>query len=578
MQNSRYAHMSKEQLIDSLEKHDATLKAIYSTIHLPNTTMAPGEKLFSIGARCVLAQEKPNTDGLVRLPTDKIAAFTGMSESSIGRYSNTVIDRYGATKVPVPYTTLKGQDRTLTYVDRQEPVWQEPWNVPIPEEKERTINGNGKPCPQCKTNNLQVTTHRIKYQEVQQCDCCGYKKVSAILDDKQPLGPGEYIPEKKGPQPEEPFEEGEKAQTSAPAYDPNTPPASLVASDLQTQKAPQPEEPFSPQEIEQQAAQLLLDIAGEHTKHIEMIPQAQKYTTVPYALNRDDMLAHLRGKRTKGAKLYHADGTLRGMMFDGDNQEDSQKIQDAAKLLQAAGITMIVEPSPAPIGSKHEGGVHGLIVFAGRVDAYSAFQTVYQYTGDLLKSVEQWPSLTGNGNNVRLPGGKYIKEGFAASCKLYDADGLELSHDGPGAARVLLDYQTPVELVNEYERPSVEPIVKPAPKPQTSMGGYLEKDVAPYVIADYNDTTSWEQLIAQCGGSNRQGKFSAIWRGDRNPNVAINRKTDLAKDFSSNAWLDCPMDKYQVYCLIKGGSDWQAFRKRDLAQRCKGYREQAIAS
>jgi hypothetical protein len=341
----------------------------------------------------------------------------------------------------------------------------------------------------------------------------------------------------------------------------NTPPA--LRSDL---------------EIEQDAGQLLLDIAGENASHIEMIPREQKYTTVPYALNQDDMIAHLRGKRTKGAKLYYADGTLRGMMFDGDNHQDWQHLKDAAKLLQAVGFNPILEPSPTPIDSKHEGGGHLVIVFAERVDAYSAFQTVYQYTGDLLQSVEQWPSLSGGGNNVRLPGGKYIKPGFQAWCNLYNADGLVLSHDGTGAAHALLQYQTPIDLVNQYERPVVEPPVKLAPKPQTSMGGYLGKDVAPSVIADFNDTTSWDELAARTGGYNRQGYFPASWRGDRNPNVKVNPKTDLAKDFSRNAWLDCPMDKYQVYCLIEGGSDWQAFRKRDLAQRCRGYREQAIAS
>src|SRR6266699_3820944 len=64
----------------------------------------------------------------------------------------------------------------------------------------------------------------------------------------------------------------------------------------------------------------------------------------------------------------------------------------------------------------------------------------------LLQQIkESWP---GPGpNKVRLPGGKYIKPGFAAWCKLHDAHGARIAEDGRGAACVLLDYQTPAELV-----------------------------------------------------------------------------------------------------------------------------------
>lgn len=346
----------------------------------------------------------------------------------------------------------------------------------------------------------------------------------------------------------------------------------FVESD-QDEEPNTPPPPLDPAQIELDAAQLLLEIAGEGSQHIEMVPEAQKYTTIHRALHRGDMFAHLRGHKTVGSKLYYANGKLRAICVDGDTAQHWQQLKDAAKLLQAAGFKVILEPSPAPIGSKHEGGGHLWILFEAMVDAYSAFQTIYQYAGDLSK--EQWPSLSGGGNRVRLPGGKYVAPNFEAWCSLYDADGLELSHDGPGAARVLLDYQTSIDVLTEYERPVIAPIVKPAPKPQPNkQGWYLEKDVAPYVIADFNATHSWDELADKCGGFNKRGYFSAIWRGDRNPNVSVDPKTDLAKDFSSSAWLDYSMDKHQVYCLIEGREDWQAFRKRDLAQRCKDYREQ----
>ncbi len=99
---SRYAHMSREQLISALEAHDKTLQSIYNVVHLPNTKMAPGEKLFWVGARCILPDEKPDEDGMVYLPSEKIADFIGMSESSAYRYGRALIDRYDVASKPVP--------------------------------------------------------------------------------------------------------------------------------------------------------------------------------------------------------------------------------------------------------------------------------------------------------------------------------------------------------------------------------------------------------------------------------------------------------------------------------------------
>jgi len=70
----------------------------------------------------------------------------------------------------------------------------------------------------------------------------------------------------------------------------------------------------------------------------------------------------------------------------------------------------------------------------------------------MLKAIkESWPSPSNH--KVRLPGGKYVKPGFAAWCHLYDAYGKLLATDGQGAARILLDYQTPADIVPEYPEP-----------------------------------------------------------------------------------------------------------------------------
>jgi hypothetical protein len=240
-------------------------------------------------------------------------------------------------------------------------------------------------------------------------------------------------------------------------------------------------------------------------------------------------LKHLRGTKTKGATLQHPFGLTRALCFDEDTPEGLQRLKEAAQLLAIPGFQPIVQPSPVPAGDDHAGGGHLWIIFTRLVDAYSARMTVYQYTGSLLQQgKEYWPRP--ENNRVRLPGGKYVKPGFEAWCHLYDENGVELSSDGAGAARVLLERQTPSEIVGDYAKPAPALVLEPQriERPQQA-GGYLEKDVSGQVIAEFNAAHSWEALL---GKSNSSKKYLASWRGDKTPNVAINPKTDLAKDFA----------------------------------------------
>lgn len=573
-QTANYAAMSKPDLIAIIENQKRIIQRFYRLLPIENKKLAPGEKLAWSVAKPLIDSEKPNEQGLVRIPIDKIAEKIGMSESSVSRYIDNICSRFDATHEVEPYTTKKGQKCNLTYINPTEPVWDNPWNIDLPEEKERPINGNGKYCDRCKTNNLKITTHRLTYQEVQECECCGYTKISPVLTDKEELTAGEYIPAKKGSQPEEPFseehQEDEKGSEICNPYVPSTP-SIADADSLSSQKGLQAGEPFL--DIEKEAAQLLLEIAGQGPadEHIEMCKRGpEKYTTIKRALNLGDLRAHLRGYKTKGATLQHGVNT-RAIVFDVDTPEGWQRLQEAAQSLAIVDFKPILEPSPVPEGD-HAGGGHLWMIFDGLVNAYSALQTIYQYTGGLLAECKEYWPREGN-HRVRLPGGKYVKSGFEAWCKLYDADGNELSHDGTGAAAVLLDYQTPASVVNEYTKP--EPTPAPQGTTRQPVGGYLDKDLARQYIDEFNDQRSWSDIAAMVGGFNRNRKFLAEWRGDRTPNVSVNPRTDLAKDFARQ---DEPaMDKYEVWCKIMAhrlGQDWQLFKKQDLAQRCEYRRQQ----
>jgi hypothetical protein len=200
-----------------------------------------------------------------------------------------------------------------------------------------------------------------------------------------------------------------------------------------------------------QAARLLVEIAGPEPVHIEMSSRGpMKYCDVKGAITERDTRLHLGGWKTKGAYLLHPGGMTRALCYDADTPHDWQTLQTAARFLTYGDFCPILEPSPVQDG-QHSGGGHLWIIFTDLVKATWAQQRALQYAPMLKAIKESWPS-PGN-HKVRLPGGKYVKPGFAAWCHLYDAYGKLLATDGQGAARTLLDAQTPVDIIPEYPEP-----------------------------------------------------------------------------------------------------------------------------
>ncbi len=216
------------------------------------------------------------------------------------------------------------------------------------------------------------------------------------------------------------------------------------------------------------AATLLAEIAGPEPGHIEMSPRGpKKYYDVKRAISEQDARAHLKGWKTKGAYLRRPNGMTRALCYDADNAQDWEHLLDAARLLAEAGYLPIVEDSPAGRGG------HLWIIYTRMVSAVAAHQHLVQAAPMLQHIKECWP---GPGpNKVRLPGGKYIKPSFAAWCKLHDAHGVRIAEDGQGAARVLLTYQTPADLVPAS--PGADSVG------QTSELAALPNDVAQHVVS-----------------------------------------------------------------------------------------------
>ncbi len=251
VQSPNYEAMSKADLIEIIENQKAIIQQFYRLLPVENKKLAPGEKLAWIAAKPLIEKEKPNEQGLVRIPIDKIAERIGMSASSASRYIDNICRRFDATHTVEPYITQKGQRCNLSYIDPDDPLWtSSPDELPLPPEKERTINRNE--CPHCKSSGtIKVKKRPLTYQEIIKCELCGYQRVSEILkEDNEPLEPGEYIDKtpsfaeafaEKGPQPEEPFE----SELEHMGLKPEDLLTDMTEEIAEYKKGPQPEDLFS---------------------------------------------------------------------------------------------------------------------------------------------------------------------------------------------------------------------------------------------------------------------------------------------------------------------------------------------
>jgi hypothetical protein len=577
------------QRIHGLEQENQTLrrKLRWEDELFEHPDLSPGQKLIMRSLYEQIALESPQ--GPVPLEIWRIARQTGQSDKTVGK----AIQSFDQNNV------LKRHEQH----DRITQKTQISIEIPAPVKHPKLIQlaprdhgGHRDPKPKCPAcgGDLEVETaveckdcgmkHAVgrrpatefdthlvtKFNELARIDQHIARESGGHLDGRSPFAPDEETIIEGSIEPVaeaaviltgDPIEQ-EAAEESSDSN------IRVMSEDLSGVPTVSPYTPPAKYDDLREAANLLLDIAGPGPKpeHVEMCvkPGLGKYITIHRPLRLSDTYSHIRGFRTKGATLQHPEGFARAICFDEDSPQGWERLKEAAVLLADVGLKPILEPSPVRDGD-HVGGGHLWIIFETLVNAYAAYRTLCYRAPMLAEVKEYWPNTDAR---VRLPGGKYVKPGFEAWCPLYDVYGNELSHDGPGAAQVLLNYQSPVDLLIIAQKPIAQKALPPTRKrstPDEQQGQSLVKKV----IDDFNDRTSWDEIAALCGGFDRNRKFAASWRGDRTPNVAINPRTDRAKDFSTDAWLQGTMDKYDVWCLIQGGLNWESFKKQDLKERCR---------
>lgn len=297
------------------------------------------------------------------------------------------------------------------------------------------------------------------------------------------------------------------------------------------------------------AAQLLVEIAGPEPMHIEMSAGGpKKYYDVRRPFTEQDAIAHLVGRTTGGATLRHPGGMTRALCYDADTPDDWLFLLEAAWKLAEQGYRLLLEESPAGRGG------HLWIIFTGLVRGAHAHPHVVQRAPTLQRIKEHWPGE--GGQKVRLPGGLYVRPGVRAWCKLFNAQGRLLSADGSGAARVLLDWQTPVEIVPAFpdaqarEETSGLAVLPNAPDDQQNKGAlrdapgnrgpdqrwqqkygrYMWFQFTPASLATwYNERIQVEEILPP----EKNGMGLASWRGERTASVGLREEGWV--DFGASA-------------------------------------------
>ncbi len=309
------------------------------------------------------------------------------------------------------------------------------------------------------------------------------------------------------------------------------------------------------------AAQLLVEIAGPAPVHIEMSSRGpKKYYEVHRSLSTQDTHDHLTGRKTKGGVVRRSNGMTRALAYDADANEDWETLKTAARFLTYGDYVALLEPSPVGRGG------HLWVLYSDLVQAQDAQRHLRQYAPMLSKVKESWP---GSPNKVRLPGGKYVKPGFAAWCKLSDAYGKPLASNGTEAAQVLLTSQNQASMVPEYppdpepghtkgaSGSSLMPVTPAGDVPhgdnqartdeendvrqakswvdqrwQEKYGRYLWFHFTPAQLAEWYST---RHEIQEMLPPEKNGMGLAAWRGERTASVGYTKDGEGWVDFGASA-------------------------------------------
>ena len=284
-----------------------------------------------------------------------------------------------------------------------------------------------------------------------------------------------------------------------------------------------------------------------------------------------DFRAYLAGnkKHILGSYLLAEDKTTSVLAFDIDDPNLNARISEMLVQLAKGGA------APAYWQRQNERG-HLELYFDSPVDAESARAWAVSLCPLLAEVAECYPTQDKQNQPISWP--LYQRRGEKVTvCRARaripgQSQEIKASVINKAALISLVSQAvTPAALVEAFSPLQEESAKHHSPPPATQRSTQSDSDLAKVVIAQFNRETTWEDVVALCGGFTRERKFKAVWRGERTASVAIDADEAYACDYGrTGTAYPKKLDKYEVWCLAQGGSEFKRF---DLAQRIEAYRK-----
>jgi hypothetical protein len=441
-----------------------------------------------------------------------------------------------------------------------------------------TQGGNQYQCRRCDSTNVAIKN--VKWLRCLNPDCPDYGKEHIIE-------PGEYRPQH--------VENGHKKQKRQKqlAFERKVDSPAILEDDsnLGNNVPITPLPPSVPQVAADTSEHDQGDIAALYLAigdpcHVEMIAKPhKKYTTVHRPLTPGDVEAHIEGLKTIGTKLAHQDRRARLFIVDADNEHDRALLRAGARKLAAAGFFPLIEAAPAdkPTGipGYHDVSEHGIVVLDQAHDIPSTWAAIHSVAEEWAAIAEHWP---GSRKRVRLPAGVYRMPGYSGWCTLSSVADGEVATDGRAAARLLLAHQSLASLIPPLPIPVV---TSDTTQPQAEQGGgrlmdspvaiqlarpsLPGNDVMRAAIAQFEDSTSWDEVFYPWSSADTRGRYSAMRNGvlENEPSIILSNSGRLYCDYGATPVMS--KDKLGWHCYIRG-IDERSFK----AALCADYRGAAV--
>ncbi len=557
---------------------------------VPAAVASQNQKAALSVALKAVQQSEPEADGMVKIESWNLCKKAGMSKETLLGHLDYAANKLGVIRKRSEYVrdpkTFQIIGKNIYIAPTELATQPTRWKV----EQERNHGGDRHFCsnPDCRSERLQKRTMR---RVIITCMDCGTVQSDETTDDANMLNGLDRQFDATAPTiiesdaPDGQFDataETEVREGNLPLYNTPLPDRQLAVSVLPTNNPITPPPVFSATRIlanwlEKRRGVDRAGNAGRTIYATGSIKAEDKYKSKPTDYS-PDMDAYLDGSASHvyGSWLRLADGTTNVLSFDLDDAEQDAAAPDYLAALATAGA------APIYWQRKRQRG-HLELYFDRPVHPDTARAWCISICPALAEISEVYPANDKHSNAIswplyqRIDNRVYASKPSAIVPGRNDVLTADLM-DREQLAQLVISATTPASLIEAFHVEAPTPICASAniEDRATSGGGLLEStshtttdaDLVKLVIADFNDTHSWDEVTYKWGGI-VNGRFRNGYRGEETASVVIDQDGRWACDYGDtrNGTYLKKLDKYEVWCLSE-----RINKKLDLDARCREYR------